>query len=154
DQGIGDQGSSRTAAAKHLGEVRKHPERLRELAGDDAYRALAPLLELQIEPGADMVHRDPYAKFVAGHRLALSATLEGLPPSMQDWDSLHVVSATSQVREIPSIFAMVNLLKADYLNARFLAFTAMNNYQPESGSYADTGDGAHYGTGTSLLTLA
>ena len=49
---------------------------------------------------------------------------------------------------------MVNLLKADYLNARFLAFTAINNHQPESGSYADTGDGARYGTGTSLLTLA
>jgi hypothetical protein len=134
--------------------VRKHPERLRELAGEEAYRALVALLELQIEPAAETVHSDPYAAFVAEHRLALSATIEGLPESMRDWDSLHIVGAISRTREMPSLFAMVNLLKADYLNARFLAFTAINNRQPESGSYAETGDGARYGTRPSLLTLA
>jgi hypothetical protein len=49
---------------------------------------------------------------------------------------------------------MFNVLKADYLAARWQAYVALHEEAPESGSYADTLDYARYGVNTSVLTLA
>jgi hypothetical protein len=55
---------------------------------------------------------------------------------------------------IPPIFAMFNVLKSDYILARWLAFNAIHKKMPDTGEYSDTLDYSVYGTNTSLLTLA
>lgn len=49
---------------------------------------------------------------------------------------------------------MLNVMKSDYLAARYLAYQALTADFPESGLYADTLDYAVYGTASSLLALA
>ena len=55
---------------------------------------------------------------------------------------------------VPAIFAMFNVMKSDFLAARYLAFQALTSIVPESGLYADTLDYATYGLQQSMLTLA
>jgi len=49
---------------------------------------------------------------------------------------------------------MFNVLKSDYLAARYLAFIALDEDLPESGRYIDSLDYASYGIGSSMLSLA
>ena len=49
---------------------------------------------------------------------------------------------------------MFNVMKADFLTARLLAYRALYGETPDSGTYADTLDYAQYGTSQSLLTIA
>ncbi len=55
---------------------------------------------------------------------------------------------------VPPLFAILNVLKSDYLAARFVAYRALVGRLPESGWYADTLDYAVYGMSPSLLCLA
>jgi hypothetical protein len=102
-------------------------------------------------------HGDPYVQWVADNHLALAPTLEGHPPDVKRWDTLTIASITEDIATphgVPPIFAMFNVLKADYLVARWLAYLAESDKLVDSGFYSDTLDYANYGTHQSLLTLA
>ena len=158
-KGIGDHDVLLGVAARHLRNAREHPQRIRELAGAQAYNTLSELLESGTTGGdpPDLSAANDYQRFVAKHRLALAPTIEGLDLAMPRWDSLCVESISEPIDTeygVPPLFAMFNILKSEYLTARFLAYSALSSELPESGKYADTLDYACYGIGTSLLTLS
>lgn len=64
---------------------------------------------------------------------------------------------SSSIKEgavVPEIFAMVNVLKSDFIMARQLLFDASQKRFNETGSYNDTLDYACYGVNESALALA
>ena len=146
-------------ASNYLKKAKENPNRIRELAGEQANQVLLELIDQEIPPGKlpDLSSASDYQKFVAEHRLALAPTIEGLDLSLSRWDSLRFRSITENINEefgVPPIFAMFNALKADFLSARHLAFTALNSSLPETGKYFDTLDYANYGIQESILILA
>jgi len=156
---IGDPKILRGLAAKYLKVAREYPDRITDLAGKKAFESLSKLLEHEIPIGTvpDVSKGSPYQQFIAKHRLALSPTIEGLDLSISLWDSLHILSVTEPIDVAdgaPPLFAMFNMLKSDYLAARYLAFQALENQIIESGKYVDTLDYANYGIDVSLLELA
>jgi len=158
-KGIGDRDILLGVAAQHLKTARESPERIRELAGAEAYKALSKLLQTEVSGSnpPDLSSASDYQRFVAKHRLALTPTIEGLALSMPRWDSLRVESITERKgvdHGVPPLFAMFNILKSEYLTARFLAYSALKSEVPESGNYSDTLDYARYGIHTSLLSLS
>ena len=106
----------------------------------------------------DLSQADSYTRFVASHSLALSPTVEGLHPSVERWDCLQIRSIRQELADTtarpPLIYGMFNVLKADYLAARWIAYQALEGAPPESARYTDTLDYANYGIRSSLLTLA
>jgi tetratricopeptide (TPR) repeat protein len=159
ERGIGDKNVLRSVAARHLTTARLHPEKLAELAGTRAQNQLSKLLNRRLRGGKppDLSKASEYEKFVARHRLALSPTIEGLDCSLKRWDSLRFDSITETVGAssgVPALFAMLNVMKSDFLAARYLAYQALSADFPESGLYADTLDYALYGIVPSLLSLA
>lgn len=123
---------------------------------------------LPSEPGDLVTVRLPegvseYEQFVAEHRLALSPVLEGLGHEPQRWDDAHISTLSEPIgtgATVPPIFAMYNVLKADYLVARELLFEATRALEQDIGAARDTGlymdtlDYALYGTTPSRLVLA
>ncbi|WP_328583004.1 LA2681 family HEPN domain-containing protein [Streptomyces sp. NBC_00370] len=107
---------------------------------------------------------DPYQQWIVKHRLALVEVVEGLGSDGERWDSASVsaVAADSTDASVPNIFAAFNVLKAEFLVARRLAFrgvTMINEsellqHPDDSGVYTDTLDGGFYGEGTAMLLLA
>ena len=108
-----------------------------------------------------------YQAWVARHRLALVASLEGLGSSTKKgrWDTIGLRSVTTSVdsHRPPTIFGVLNVLKADYLVARRLAFEAdslvdetgcLEQHDADPGAYTDTLDHAVYGEVSSKLVLA
>ena len=157
--GIGEQEVLLAVAARHLEMARKCPERIAELAGMRAYKALSALMERKLEGGClpDLSSVSDYERFVAANRLALSPTIEGLDPSLKRWDSLQIKSLVEAIDTdfgVPALFAMFNVMKSDFLAARYLAFQALSGTFPDSGFYADTLDYAVYGVKPSMLALA
>jgi LA2681-like HEPN len=105
----------------------------------------------------DLSAANDYQRFVAKHWLALAPTTEGLDLAMPRWDSLRVESISEPMATehgVPPLFAMFNVLKSEYLTARFLAYSALSGKIPESGNYSDTLDYTCYGIRTSLLRLS
>jgi tetratricopeptide (TPR) repeat protein len=155
---IGEKKILKAVAVQHVMRAKAHAPRIVELAGAKAQAHLAKLLNWK--PGGgfdpDLSRATKYEKFVAKHRLAISPTIEGLDCSLVRWDSLRLsrIFESSVVDGIPAIFAMLNVMKSDFLAARFLAFQALTKKMPESGLYADTLDNATYGVTQSMLTLA
>lgn len=146
-------------AGKYLQKAKANPDSIRELAGEQAYKELLPLLETEIpeiEP-LDFSNATKYQQFVVRHQLALVPTIEGLDFSLKRWDTLRIFSVTEDIKVaggVPPLFGMFNVLKSDYLAARYLAYQALNENIPESGKYSDTLDYARYGVKYSMLTLA
>jgi len=159
-QGLGDKDALLTVANHHLRYARENPERLRQLAGAKAFEALEPLLKQRFPdiPVVDLSKVPAYQRFVAEHRLALALTIDGLALSMRRWDSLQlpgIFTAIDDMGGVPPIFAMFNVLKSDFLAARYIAFTSLHGRSPrETGSYADSLDYARYGVDVSMLMLA
>lgn len=159
NEGTGDRDVLLGVAARHLRTARENPDRIRELAGERAYKQLSELMETEIAGGAppDLSSATDYQRFVAKHRLALAPTIEGLDLAMSRWDSLRIESITEPINTehgVPPIFAMFNVLKSDYLTARFLAYLALEGELIDSGKYSDTLDYASYGIRFSVLTLS
>jgi tetratricopeptide (TPR) repeat protein len=156
---IGDKQILQALAARHLDKARLHPEKIAELAGVKAQEQLSNLLQKQLGGGKlpDLSQASDYEKFVAIHRLALSPSIEGLDCSLKRWDSLRFNSITEPAGKdagVPPLFAMLNLMKSDFLAARYLAYQALSSTLPESGFYSDTLDYAVYGIVPSMLLLA
>ncbi|MCH7716976.1 MAG: hypothetical protein IH876_12660 [Gemmatimonadetes bacterium] len=134
-----------------LDTARAHSGRRADQAVESVQPVEAPEWELDLDSLGD------YEQFVARHRLVLSPTVEGLDPGLKRWDALRVDSIREPIdapHGVPPIFAMFNLLKADFLAARWLAYRAIEDPPTESASYGDTLDYAVYGVSGSLLTLA
>ena len=93
--------------------------------------------------------------FIVKYRLHLSMSLD---PSHPDcWDSLstpRLREAIDTPPEPPSLFAMFNTCKADYLLARKLAWDARNTDDDDVHHYTNTLDYAQYGLKSSLEILA
>ncbi len=100
---------------------------------------------------------DAYTRWIATNMLALTLTIEGLPSGPR-WDDILIARLRRPMdssSEVPALFAMVNVLKQDFLLARKLAFEALcGGPSPDNGLYADTLDYARYGSTTATLTLA
>jgi tetratricopeptide (TPR) repeat protein len=158
-RGIGDGRILQSLAAHHLKTANLHSQRLAALAGIRAQKQLAQLMQtrlLSYKP-AELKKASDYEKFVVRHRLALSPTIEGLDCSLKRWDSLRFKFVTEEIGAgsgVPPLFAMLNVMKSDFLAARFLAYQTLSATFPESGLYADTLDYAVYGMVPSLLALA
>ena len=155
----GDSNVLHAVAARYLLKARENPARIRELAGEQAYQQISGMLERDFPAGEvpDLSAASKYQHFVAKHRLALAPTIEGLDLTMQRWDSLRIGSLTEGIAAgsgVPPLFAMFNVMKSDYLVARYLAYTALQDEMPESGNYSDTLDYARYGVFPALLTVA
>jgi hypothetical protein len=156
---VGDAAVLLAVAARHVQRARENPNRIKDLAGEGAFDALRALLETDIEGGEapDLSNATDYEKFVARHRLALSPTIEGLDLSLKRWDCLRIVSLIEPANTehgVPPIFAMLNVMKADFLAARLLAYQALETNIPDTGLYADTLDYAVYGIRPSSQLLA
>jgi tetratricopeptide (TPR) repeat protein len=159
ERGIGNKKTLESVAARHLATARLHPERIAQLAGANAQKHLTSLLEERPAGGIapDLSRSTEYEKFVAAHRLALSPTIEGLNRSLKRWDSLRfhsIMEPVGTTSGVPAIFAMFNVMKSDFLAARYLAYQALTSTFPESGFYSDTLDYAVYGVLPSMLSLA
>lgn len=135
-------------------------------AGLDAVKAFEALPS---EPGPLETVRIPgnasdYERFVAEQRLVLSPVLEGLGHDARRWDDVHIASLTERAGDAdgsgtpPALFAMFNVMKADYLVARELLFQGVQGMEArprnDTGRYMDTTDSAVYGTAPSRLVLA
>lgn len=104
---------------------------------------------------------DPYHQWIVEHRLALTATVEGLGGGGERWDSAGLDGAIPS-DSVPTIFAAMNVLKAEYLVARRMAYRGQqmvneageSQHPDDSGLYTDTRDGGIYGEGPALLLLS
>jgi len=157
-RGIGEKKILKAVAAQHVARAKAHAPRIVELAGAKAQAHLAKLLNWKPSGGfdLDLSKATKYEKFVAKHRLALSPTIETLDCSLVRWDSLRLsgIFESGVAEGVPAIFAMLNVMKSDFLTARLLAFQALTTKMPESGLYADTLDYATYGVTQSMLALS
>ena len=106
---------------------------------------------------------DPYQCWIVRHRLALVASVEGLGSDSQQWDTASVSGVVSSAGErVPGIFGALNVLKAEFLVARRLAFQGQRmhaesptrQHPDDPGLYTDTLDGSLYGEPPALLLLA
>jgi len=158
-RGMGERKVVLSVAARHLKNAKQNASRIEELAGTRAYEELSKLLEKHVEGGQqpDLSRATEYERFVASNRLSLCPTVEGLDPSLKRWDSLLIQSIAEPLERefgVPPLFALFNVLKSDFLVARFLAYQALSGAVPESGSYLDTLDYAVYGVTPGALSLA
>lgn len=156
---IGNRRTLLSVAARHLQAAREHPERITELAGQRALKDVSALLEQPISGGRepDLSHANEYERFVAMNRLALSPTIEGLHVSLKRWDCLRIRSLAEPMNTpfgVPALFGIFNVLKANFLAARYLAHQAVSGTFRDTGFYADTLDYAVYGMQTSMLLLS
>jgi LA2681-like HEPN len=106
---------------------------------------------------------DPYQQWIVRHRLALVASAEGLGSDSAQWDTASVKRVMRAAAEpVPGIFGALNVLKAEFLVARRLAFRGEKmhaesdgrQHPDDPGLYTNTLDGAFYGEAPALLLLA
>lgn len=105
---------------------------------------------------------DGYQQWIKQHRFALTFAMEGLGTDTTQWDSAGIDALSSVADAIPAIFTSVNVLKAEYLVSRRLAFngeervvaTPFGQSADDPGLYVDTLDMSVYGEASSSLVLA
>ncbi|WP_277959295.1 LA2681 family HEPN domain-containing protein [Frigoribacterium faeni] len=136
------------------------------IAGDRAAERWdrLPVLEDVGHASHDGDPLDPYQQWIRSHRLALSEAIEGLGSDNPRWDDAMAKSVALKLGEPdpPPIFAAMNVLKAEYLVTRRLAFEGearllehLDGQDPrDTGTYADTLDFAIYGQPSAELILA
>jgi tetratricopeptide (TPR) repeat protein len=124
-------------------------------------------LELTGSPGHISHEGDrlnDYQGWIKQHRLALTLAVEGLGSDEPRWDSAGLEAVTVRLGEPdpPPIFSSMNVLKAEFLTVRRLAFNgeamlldSLYKQHPEdTGWYADTLDYSLYGEPPAMLILA
>jgi tetratricopeptide (TPR) repeat protein len=124
-------------------------------------------LELTGSPGHISHEGDKlndYQRWIKQHRLALTLAVEGLGSDEPRWDSATLDSVTVRLGEPdpPPIFSSMNVLKAEFLTVRRLAFNGENmlldslyqQHPADTGWYADTLDYSLYGEPPAMLILA
>ncbi|WP_310244628.1 LA2681 family HEPN domain-containing protein [Microbacterium sp. BE35] len=147
-------------------QARRHRARTVELAGEEVARRWDAL-----PPSGSTGHTshdgdplDAYQQWIKDHRLALTVAVEGLGSDEPRWDSAMVEAVTVPIGEPdpPPIFTSMNVLKAEYLVARRLAYEGERllgespyaQHPTDTGVYADTLDMSLYGEPPAQLILA
>lgn len=158
ERSIGDKEKLNPALSRLIELSRLNEHRIRELAGEQAHQGLQKILKIEI-PKLNLKAKklSKYEQFVKENRLNLSLTIEGENFSIRQWDSLGINSVTESVgteHGTPPVFAMFNILKADFLLARRLIFDSEYKKHTETGSYSETWDYANYGVPESMLILS
>lgn len=158
-RGVTDVDAVLAVASQHIKNAKLHPDRIRAFVGETGLKRMSDTLNLELPPAdpPDLSLATDYQRFIASHRLFLADTIDGLDLSMARWDSLRldgISDGPDAVKGVPPLFAMFNVLKADYLAARHIAYLALSSDVAESGNYSDTLDTARYGVVPALLTLA
>lgn len=105
-----------------------------------------------------------YQRWIKQHRLALTFAVEGLGSDESRWDSAMIesVAVIEGEADPPPIFTSMNVLKAEFLTARRLAYqgetmlldSLFTQHPDDSGWYADTLDASLYGEPPAMLILA
>ncbi len=139
-----------------------HLHRVREYAGEQVAEGVAALAEELGEPPTRSPHEDPFVRWMERERLTLGPAVELVDPALGKVDWLMLPGITERVGDggptPPPVFAMFNVLKADFIVARDLAWRATKDSDdsnwPETGRFADTLDYAVYGPAASALVLA
>jgi tetratricopeptide (TPR) repeat protein len=154
---------------RYLEQAKANRVRTVEVAGEGAARlfdALDPLGSDE-DVRTEWQEVDPYQAWVAKHRLALVAGLEGLGSGdvAGRFDTISLRQVTQQLDEegMPIIFSVLNILKGDYLVARRLAYEACQVEQEtggwsqmidDPGEYVETLEYAVVGELSAKLVLA
>ena len=110
-----------------------------------------------VEKNKFEVEGDDYERFVVSNNLTLSPTVHSHLHETKYWDNINIASVGVGLgfdSSVPEIFAMINILKSDYILARQLFFSASNKLFNETGNYNDTLNYACYGVNESALSLA
>lgn len=100
---------------------------------------------------------EEYESFVVSNNLTLSPTIHSHKHKSKYWDNINISTVavdSSGNSSVPEVFAMINILKSDYILARQLLFNASNRLFNETGNYNDTLNYACYGVNESALALA
>lgn len=140
--------------------AKQHRDRVREFAGQRAADELAALADELGEAPPRSLHVDPFVRWVERERLTLGPAVELVDPALGklDWLMLPEIlerDLSAKAVTPPPVFAMFNMLKADFILARDLAWRAINDDGwPTTGRFADTLDYATYGPDASALILA
>lgn len=164
--GIGQTGHLAAVYDNYVALARALREGTTQFAGSDIAE-LWDKLELTESEG-HVAHApadcDDYQQWVMQYRLALSPVVEGLGTDHPRWDTASIEKLYGRVGEpdMPAIIGEMNVLKADFLVSRRLAFdaaTTIENHNlaqadSDSGYYLDTLDYSLYGTQYSMLLLA
>ena len=150
---------------KYVAMARSLRQRTVEVAGAaaaDRWDALEPTgSKGHLRHAGDQL--DPYQCWIVRHRLALVASVEGLGSDSRQWDTASVSGVVSPAGErVPGIFGALNVLKAEFLVARRLAFQGQGmhaesparQHPDDPGLYTGTLDGSLYGEPAALLLLA
>jgi hypothetical protein len=160
-QRVEAEGPIRRAAVRYLLRAHAQLRAAHSYAGPGGVTRIEELLkEFKIDETSAPAKEPPpvsdYAAFVRRHRLALCVDAEGVGADDGRWDHLAIRSVTQSIKAkgAPEIFASWNVLKADFLAARWLAYTALEAELLETGAYTDTLDYAQYGIRASLLVFA
>ncbi len=105
-----------------------------------------------------------YQQWIKDHRVALTLAVEGFGSDEPRWDTaaLGGVAVRPGEPDPPPIFTSMNVLKAEFLAVRRLAFhgetmllDSLDTQHPEdTGWYADTLDNSYYGEPSAMLVLA
>lgn len=158
-QGLGDPDLV-TAEIEHLAShVNQNIETLYSYSGEYGVNGIMSEITgiRRFKKSGQEVQADSYERFVVRNNLTLSPTIHSHSHGSEYWDNINISSVTSPTGSeglVPEIFAMVNVLKSDYILARQVLFNACNARFNETGNYNDTLDYACYGVNESALALA
>lgn len=159
DIGVGDPDTIKRSINRYSNITKKSSGNILKYAGKKACASIKSDIGFHQISADDTnnVQLGDYESFVAEHRLALSLTIDDANLNTKRWDDIVIESILVGKKEtsaVPSTFAMFNIMKSDYILARWLTYSALNESIPDSGKYSDTLDYANYGSKYSLLTFA
>ncbi|MEM6559757.1 MAG: LA2681 family HEPN domain-containing protein [Myxococcota bacterium] len=138
----------------------RHQDRVRKYAGQRAADELAALAAQLGDARPRSPHPDPFVRWVERERLTLSPVVELVDPALGklDWLMLPGILEREPGQDPaipPPLFAMFNVLKADFILARDLVWRTISEAGwPTTGRFADTLDYATYGPDASALVVA
>jgi hypothetical protein len=134
--------------------------RVKAYAGANVARQLYELANELCDPPPRSPHADPFIQWVERERLTLAPAVERVDPELGkiDWLMLDAILERDPAAAAgmpPPVFAMFNVLKADFILARDLAWRALQEGAwPDTGRFASTLDYAAYGPHVSALIMA
>lgn len=140
--------------------AKTHRERTVAFVGKRAADELAALADQLGDAPPRTPHTDAFVRWVERERLTLAPAVELVDPSLGklDWLMLPGILERDPVAAaaaLPPIFAIFNVLKADFILARELAWRSLQEEAwARTGRFADTLDYAVYGPNASALVLA
>jgi len=160
--GLGPEAEYRQLAGEYLKQAETFSAQTRQYGGKKAVEVVRYLLDSEF-PGGVSVRpsrlnaESGYMRFVLDNRLLLSLDMACSNAPGTRWDSLLIPSVVESMNGpfgVPPIFAMFNMLKADFIASRWLVYIAIEGRITETGYYSDTLDYAKYGATQSLLLTA